>query len=51
MADDDAEESMLVEEALNEARLANDLHVVADGVGVPAFDLGTDKTPMQIAAW
>ncbi len=31
MADDDEEESMLVREALDEARLANDLHTVSDG--------------------
>ena len=31
MADDDAEDRMLAQEALTEARLANDLHFVEDG--------------------
>jgi len=31
MADDDPEEAMLVREALEDARLANDLHIVGDG--------------------
>ena len=37
IADDDADDRQMTEEALREARLANDLHFVEDGVELIAF--------------